>query len=593
MFVNKDRASDRGAVAIIVAVSAIALFGIAAMAVDLGNGFARKRDVQTQADLAALAGAGSLPGSKSATNTAVLAARDYLNRNQPASDGTTCFSSEDCVTAAQLIDGSNSNGEVYFDSPTRIRVVSPPARVQFGLASALGFHNLDVRAGATAGIFSGGPSVMPVYAVSGCDWGPQSITAPSTGGTTAVPNLYLPDDSNKSTLDVPGSPPTNPSPNKVDVNPSTQTMTITGSQMGAVSKVGFFPEDGSPPVSVDVVTATSSSVTITLPVVGVTDREELWWIRVWGPASGSNPDQWSAVEASNGALRALPFQVGEAYFRCASQSSEGNYGTLRLPREDVNDSASGGWLPYNMAKGLQPPLSLQIYPGSPGVTADCASNDPDPTVFSPTTGNTSIADLKPLTNCVQTDPGLSANSATSGLITGPASGVPGRLSKPTRENCAPDGGSDPRTVVINGGGGNKSYQINDDILTCYFTSDTATVWDVSRPTYSFNGGDPVISSDIFSSPRFFWQPVVKEKPTTGTSTYKIIDMRAAFLTGQPSTAKKGAPAVDSQNGVLIENKAVSELQVVFLNYRAIEQPDGGPVVDWLGGDLPKLIRLVD
>lgn len=587
---KRSRGNHDGAVAITVAASALMLFGIAALAVDLGNGMARKRDVQSQSDLAALAAAGSLPGAKSATDASVVAAAKYLNHNQPQSDGASCVATETCVTAAQLVDNNAANGEIYFESATRVRVIAPPARVQFGLANAIGFNNLSVRAEATAGIFSAGPPVMPVYAAYSCSWGPQSITAPASGGTAGTaPELYAPDETNKSTLDPRGNPPSNPDPSRVDVNPAAGILTIRGDKLADVTKIGFFANGGSAPVEVAVATASNSSVTVAYPIAGVTDAEGLWWIRVWGPGNGANaPSSWSAVEASNGTLQTIPFQVGDPYLRCAATSSDGNYGTLKLPRTDVNDSASGGWLPHNMALGLQDPLSLAIYPGSPSVTATCSPGDTAPTVYSTTTGNPT---LKRLTNCVQTDPGLSSTSASAGLITGPLSGVPGRLAKPTTKDCDPDGGSEERDVVINGATGDKTYSINNDILTCFFVDSTsATVGDVSKPTWT---GDAVIKDDIFSSPRFFWQPVLKQVPTTGSSEYKIIDMRPAFLTGESASSTKATPDLDAENGVKIVNKAVDELQVVFLNWRAIQQPDGGPVIDWLGGDLPKLVRLVN
>ena len=72
---------DRGAVALVVAVLALVLFGIGALAVDLGNSFTRRRAVQTTADLAALAGAQSLPNTCQAWQNAVI----YL-RNNPVVD---------------------------------------------------------------------------------------------------------------------------------------------------------------------------------------------------------------------------------------------------------------------------------------------------------------------------------------------------------------------------------------------------------------------------------------------------------------------------------------------------------------------------
>src|SRR5688500_1112073 len=100
---------ESGAVAIVVAICALMLFAVAAIVVDLGNGFVRKRDVQSQADFAALAGGVELPAgaSPSASDPEVLAARDYLNHNQPQDDdGNACVLAQNCVTADDLVDGN-------------------------------------------------------------------------------------------------------------------------------------------------------------------------------------------------------------------------------------------------------------------------------------------------------------------------------------------------------------------------------------------------------------------------------------------------------------------------------------------------------
>ena len=55
--------------------------------------------------------------------------------------------------AAMLTDGNEVNGEVTFPSgDTRIRVVSPAARVQFGMANVMGFDDTCVSSVSTARI---------------------------------------------------------------------------------------------------------------------------------------------------------------------------------------------------------------------------------------------------------------------------------------------------------------------------------------------------------------------------------------------------------------------------------------------------------
>ena len=67
-------ARDAGATMVLVTVLvSVVLLGAAAFTVDLGNAYARKRSLQTSADLAALAGVARLPDGIAAARTAVLA----------------------------------------------------------------------------------------------------------------------------------------------------------------------------------------------------------------------------------------------------------------------------------------------------------------------------------------------------------------------------------------------------------------------------------------------------------------------------------------------------------------------------------------
>ena len=87
---TRRRWDERGAVAVVVALCSLVIFAVAALAVDLGNGFARKRDTQNQADFAALAGARSLPArhdDASANDEAVKEAAKYLV-SEPATEMT-------------------------------------------------------------------------------------------------------------------------------------------------------------------------------------------------------------------------------------------------------------------------------------------------------------------------------------------------------------------------------------------------------------------------------------------------------------------------------------------------------------------------
>lgn len=157
--------NDDGAVAVIVAICTIMLFGFGALAVDLGNGFARTSMAQKDADFSALAGASQL----SAGNSAVISeACDYLLRNLPQSDNGSTYSSCDSSTLTKLTNGDQSDGEISISPDgTTVTVWTPDSQVSFGLANAIGFNSTKVRRTATAGIFSPG-TIMPLAIPAGC-----------------------------------------------------------------------------------------------------------------------------------------------------------------------------------------------------------------------------------------------------------------------------------------------------------------------------------------------------------------------------------------------------------------------------------------
>lgn len=162
-----SRREDDGVIAVIAALLVLVLFGVGALAVDIINAMARRRAVQTTADLAATAGGQDLPDGCAAFTSAL----DYLKRNAVGSDGVAGDFA--AVTAAEMDDGNADNGEIELlngstrvpagmvtagctggASASRVRVTTPPRRVQFGLATAIGYSDVDVAAAATVEIRS-------------------------------------------------------------------------------------------------------------------------------------------------------------------------------------------------------------------------------------------------------------------------------------------------------------------------------------------------------------------------------------------------------------------------------------------------------
>lgn len=550
---SKER-DERGAYAVLYALFSVLLFGVAALGVDLGNAISRKSDIQGQADFAALAGGAKLT-SAFPTSVPIQVAdsvADSLNVNE-AGD-REC---DPCVTGTNLLDGSLANGEIQLTAKG-MRVVVPPERVDYGFARVLDQTNVgytDLQTSATVQIFSPGSGAMPMYAAAGCDFGLQTLTDPATGHVSSTHgNLAAGDDASDARVTV-------LSPDQVALNASpSPAFSVFGTDFAIakkgqkparkVTRVGFFLNDGSTLVSspVDAATAGATQVSIASIPAGVVSVEAVWWVRVWleevddtGAVTGVGA--WSPEDDAE------PLRVGSAQLECEAGSSDGNFGTLRLPRTDV---PTGDDLGMNIATSFQAPLSLVVH--QQAVSGGLCSDGVNGAVESDHT-------LKPGTNCVGTDPGLAANAAAAGLIEGVGS-TPGRLTAPTSEGC----GSDV-TVTLH-----RSYSINNDTLECFLTAG-ATVTSITSPTYS---GPSVLREEIYTSPRFFWVPVLGPDPDRGTSdNYSIIDFRPAFLTT-----------------LVVDRGSIEQIKVVFFNWKALPARTDGAVQTYFGVG-PKILRLVD
>ena len=580
---NRAR-TERGATAVIVGIVAIVLFACAAIGVDMGNALARKRSIQGQADFGALAAASELPGVKSPSDPAVLAVVEYLNRNHPLDDeGITA------VTANDLVDGpavdpdesvteeEEKNGEIYFESNSRLRVIAPQARVNFGLAAALEFKNVNVNAEATVGIFSAG-NVLPVYAVDGCDYGPQTFTDPAGGLAVPVTRPPMRYDTEPPAFNNASLASLTTLPTAVSKDAVGAELTISGNQFNTAAsgivRVGFFRDrtiDSPDFFEVAPTFRTATQIRAIIPTT-VTAVEDVWWIRVFkGDAAGVG--SWSEP------TEALPLRVGQAVLECESSGpSDGNFGTLDLPRTDV--SSQDDMIAKNIVVG--PEFTLAVMPaGGPSPLCTGATT---PAVHSPNDG----------TNCVDTKTGLPANATTQGLVTG-VDGEPGRLIGDTSDLCRDSAhGLRPQNVPS----GISGYDVNDDILTCFLTNNTTSIEDLSKEGAAYTSG-VVLDPAIYSSPRFFWVPVLFDEPSSGGSNeYSIMEFRPAFLTDQPPEADaiNHTVGATTNNGLYVAQPAgnsVSRVKVVFFNEEALPTDVGdAPLTDWLGFG-PKILRLVD
>jgi hypothetical protein len=630
---RRYRRRDNGAIAVIVAILAMLLFTVGALAVDLSNAYSRKVDAQAQADFTAVAGAAELPGpgtSPQATDPAVIAAASYINKNHPERPSAR----DQLIRPAQLVDGSYQNGEAFYgyladpqlcsgggcDTPygdiiasdEHLTIVSPQTEVTFGLGRALGLSDTMVQAHATAAINTPGTSVMPLYAVAGtgCDYGPQTLAPASTEPDPT--SIWEPNDTNGADL-------SSITPDEVDLDATGAQLTINGSGFvqgtppdeRRVIKVGFFlgtapptPPVVEPPPDTDyTVTIPAANVTpgqiVNVPIpTAVTSQEAIWYVRVGMMNGVGGPPPAPAPEFNwSGLLTAQPLRVGDAGLTllCQNSSEPGAFGSVTLPRAGAD--TGGGWLATNIALGPQDPMTLHTHPPNDPdqIAAQCNPANPQTVYSAPTSPG------RRGTNCVDAIEGLLPDPATSGLISGPSAGINGKLNAPTSTadtgaggnsiGCAPDGSEAERSVQVGG----TDYQLNNDILTCFFTQDMAaqgtTIGELSQPEYA----GPQLSSDIYESPRFFWMPVLKEPPASGEfvpNHYSIIDFRPAFITDQPSSASKGNPQVGADNGVTVADDSIQSLHLVLLSKDALPAANDAPTIDYLGTG-PRVVRLID
>ena len=146
---------ENGAVAIIVALFAIVMFGLASLVVDLGIARDTRRQAQNAADAAALAAAGALytTGPTANFTAASAAARSYAAANfgTTSADWTTC--SNDSPLAYAPVTSC-----ISFDSataPTRVRVVVPGKFSPSAFGSIFGYSGMTVDALADAKLDNG------------------------------------------------------------------------------------------------------------------------------------------------------------------------------------------------------------------------------------------------------------------------------------------------------------------------------------------------------------------------------------------------------------------------------------------------------
>jgi hypothetical protein len=611
---RRRRRSERGAVAIMVALGSVVMLAMCAMTVDLGQAYVAVHDVQKSADFSALAGGlnNDLPSPATSVNCTGGANRllgpQAVASSQAVKDVVSYLNSNPYnfnTKASKLTDCNMTNGEVIFGfakkgpnnqwtesyDKNKLTVVTPPRNVGFGFAAIMGFNSVNVVRTATVQIFS--PMLnrtLPFYAAEGCDYGEQTIAQPSNG--TAVSSVILANGSDTGGGVETGlvtTPATTPA--TVGYPLATPTpLEIDGSGFTGATQIGFFesgatspgPAPTTLPIQAGWINAAGTKIVIP-DISSLALAQDTWYVRVMDGTNG----QWSKVATGkkSDVLNALPLTVGAPNLYCTQGSSQGNFGSLLLPNS-LGPTGQTDNIAYNIAAGLQ--HSLAIFP-TPGNPADytCSSSVQGSVLWVSGPGGPDGV------NCVDTKTGhVAADAAWEGLLNG-VGGKPGLLTNVgANTGCASNGV--PATTVW------QTFNINNDSLSCFFKNSTTTIGDVDSQSYALSG--PAFNVSIYTSPRFVYIPVLGVTPTTGGSKkYQIIDLRPAFISDQPNSATQSTPEVACTplncNGLTMGNNpnTLQSLQLILLNPASLPTcPDSicKGVQQYLGTG-PKALRIIN
>jgi Flp pilus assembly protein TadG len=557
--------TERGAVAIMVALLATALFGCAALAVDLGNAWARKRAVQKQVDVSALGAGWMLPETAANRSAIVGKVAEYLNDSDNRATGQAT------VSVTGLTNGDASDGEVYFqhddgtacsDACTQMRVLAPRAHVDFGFASVLGFSSTEVQRTATVRVLSELPPLdktVPFWLPTGCGYGPTQAdttqggttqpTATPTATATSTPDVrFAPDAADVGTHTLNGAAVTEVGYGGKATVSGYSVSDVTG---GGVKKITLraYPPTGTAYVDFAAQTTTEGA----MPEFGVGQSDITltpgdWW--VYALAEKNNSFTYSTNHLvlrvtgtpPSDAPTATP-TAGESGVPvgCIGQD-RGNFGQLDSPRQE--GGAKQTRFARNIALGIDHKLTPYVF--APEVQEQKQCDSPQSLLVGAQLDDIS----RNGNNCITGDTGNDGPKTYDGLLAGLGDGTPGRL----------DVANGQTTCALRSNMSRDSRVLNNDVLPC-FLRNGATLSDIASST---GVTTDMLDPAVIKSPRFVWLPVVYAHDRAQKGFQPIRQFVPGFITDETQTT----PAT-SDNGLVIDGNSVKVLKVFTFNRDAL------------------------
>lgn len=626
---------EHGAIAVVSGLVAMVLLLICAFVVDLGSTWARRGQLQVQADQAALLAGRSLPATDDASRKNVakyvayhiachtLPGQRELNPGIPeCPSGTSPNSTTILNYAQQLLD----NGSVSFPKSTQVKVVTPRSRIDYGFGEVAGVNESIQRKMAIAQASSPGdllpmgltlPSLLsvagnvpaagdPASAIMPINYitaGPLTPNAPAAA--TVWPGAY-----------VSATPPTlssiNTTPDPVVSGPVPATFILGGSGWPALSNVQVVfhrgPDTGSPVPAVALGLPVDDPLTGTTTVAGTLPDAVMQSPGEWEVKVGVQPPL-GVREWSDG----MPFEVT---LPAGPAEAIGSGRLLNSPRADEPDVALA--LEKNLQEGIDHPLTSHpnlVTVTAPTLTPDgavaAASNPVN--LFSCSNTAPHVLDVpnpSGTPNCVrlQGTDAFVGTAFTEGILQADSGGVAGRLVCSSTRPC-----NGPTATV-------RGVTINDDDFDSFVVDPTLlrSRLFLGLSTYITNGlpvitPENALSLDLYKSHRFMWVPIMSSPATpTPGGDFPILTFRPIFVTQDSPTgwdtydmlwdasgallASLGLAQSDVQHGLLMSADGQTLKGMRFMTIEPTSLPlvpedYDGPTTDYVGVG-PKIVKLV-
>lgn len=168
---RRERRNERGAIAVLTALVSVVLLVVAGLAVDIGNTWARRGQLQVQADRAATYAASFLPADSPADQLELakgvayyFACHPVLGQRQLDTSIPACPADASSATLDAYADRLLDDQMVTFPVRNQVKVVTPWARVEYGFGQIAGADGSTQRKSATAKVTS--PGMLSPMALS-------------------------------------------------------------------------------------------------------------------------------------------------------------------------------------------------------------------------------------------------------------------------------------------------------------------------------------------------------------------------------------------------------------------------------------------